>query len=75
MRDALMRLMELRAWKPSELSALVGIAEPRKLVERHLKPMLEQGLIVRTHPETPAHPEQAYRARSLQLEEPKESDT
>jgi ATP-dependent DNA helicase RecG len=35
---------------------------PGKLVERHLKEMVEEGLLERTHPENPAHPAQAYRA-------------
>lgn len=35
---------------------------PGKLVERHLKEMVAEGLLERTHPENLAHPAQAYRA-------------
>lgn len=35
------------------------------LARRHLWPMANEGTLVRTHPENPTHPEQAYRARTV----------
>ncbi|WP_437737296.1 ATP-binding protein [Sorangium sp. So ce1335] len=63
LRQAILRLTELRAWKPPELAGLLGLADAAKLVERHLSPMVTEGLLERTHPENLRHPEQAYRAR------------
>jgi hypothetical protein len=42
---------------------VLGLSDAPKLVERHLAPMISEGLIERTHPDNPTHPEQAYRAR------------
>ncbi|WP_437593441.1 ATP-binding protein [Sorangium sp. So ce1000] len=67
LRQAILRLTELRAWKPSELAALLGLADAAKLVERHLSPMVNEGLLERTHPESLRHPDQAYRARKNTL--------
>ena len=44
-----------------------GDMRPDKLSERHLSPMLALGLLARVHPETPKHPEQAYRATQIDL--------
>ncbi|WP_437947530.1 ATP-binding protein [Sorangium sp. So ce296] len=63
LRQAILRLAELRAWKPSELAAVLGLADAAKLVERHLSPMVSEGLLERAHPENLRHPDQAYRAR------------
>jgi ATP-dependent DNA helicase RecG len=62
LRAAILALADLRAWRPIELAAALGIS-PRGLVERHLSPMVEEGLLVRSHPDSPTHPAQAYRAR------------
>ena len=62
LRRVLLQLLEHRAWKPSELAEVLGGVDPGKLVERHLKPMVDEGLAERTHPERLTHPDQAYRA-------------
>jgi ATP-dependent DNA helicase RecG len=67
LRPLLMRLMELRAWKPADLARTVGFAGASKLVERYLAPMVNEGLLERSHPDNPTHPDQAYRARQGSL--------
>ncbi|WP_438001459.1 hypothetical protein WMF26_18905 [Sorangium sp. So ce185] len=42
---------------------MLGLADAAKLVERHLSPMVSEGLLERTHPENLRHPEQAYCSR------------
>lgn len=44
-----------------QLSILLGRG-PEKLYERHISPMLKQGELVLRYPDTPNHPEQAYRS-------------
>ncbi|MFM7642955.1 MAG: hypothetical protein ACKO45_15580 [Cyanobium sp.] len=34
--------------------------------ERHLVPMVKQGLLERRYPDIPTHPEQAYRSHQIQ---------
>ena len=51
-----------RPFTTAELASILGFRRPYLLVHRHLTPMCEAGLLERTHPETPNHPEQAYRA-------------
>jgi len=36
--------------------------QPRNLSDRHLTPMLKDGLLERRFPDIPSHPEQAYRS-------------
>jgi ATP-dependent DNA helicase RecG len=67
LREVLVRLTELRPFKPNELATLIKFSDVGKLTERHLAPMVAEGLLVRTHPENPTHPEQAYRARQSSL--------
>ena len=67
LREVLLRLTELRPFKPTELAMLIGFSGGSKLTERHLAPMVVEGLLQRTHPENPTHPEQAYRARQASL--------
>jgi len=43
------------------LAALLKF-EPRNLSDRHLTPMLKDGLLERRFPDIPSHPEQAYRS-------------
>lgn len=43
------------------LAALLKF-EPRNLSNRHLIPMLKDGLLERRFPDVPSHPEQAYRS-------------
>lgn len=57
-------LCALRAWAPHQLARVLPVTSPKMLVHRHLSPMVEAGLLERTHPESPNHPEQAYRTRS-----------
>jgi ATP-dependent DNA helicase RecG len=61
LRQAILKLTSLRPWRPIELADALDF-NPGKLVERHLKEMVEEGLLERTHPENLAHPAQAYRA-------------
>ncbi|NPC76316.1 transcriptional regulator, partial [Corallococcus sp. AB004] len=60
LREAIMALTSLRPWHPTELAKALHFS-PDKLTERHLKAMVEEGLLERTHPDNPAHPAQAYR--------------
>ena len=62
LRPLIVRLCTIRPWKPADLAAVLGFKRPDLLVERHLKRLCEAGDLARTHPETPNHPEQAYRA-------------
>lgn len=49
-------------WRsPSWLGNQLRI-DPSKLTERHLGPMVKQGLLERRYPDQPTHAEQAYRA-------------
>ncbi|NOK15327.1 hypothetical protein HNS30_40640, partial [Corallococcus exercitus] len=61
LREAILALTSLRPWHPAELARVLHFS-PDKLTERHLKAMVEEGLLERTHPDNPAHPAQAYRA-------------
>ena len=49
------------AWLADQLKM-----EPGNLSERHLAPMLRDGTLERRYPETPTHPEQAYRTAWIQ---------
>lgn len=66
LRSALYRICELRPWSAQELSAFVDMRTD-KLVERHLGPMVQEGLLRLLHPGTPTHPQQAYRASQRPL--------
>ncbi len=55
-------LCAVRPWAPAELANVLSLSSTGMLVHRHLSPMVDAGLLERTHPETPSHPEQAYRA-------------
>ncbi|MGK4005376.1 ATP-binding protein [Sorangium sp. So ce1036] len=74
LRQGILRLAELRAWRPGELAAVLGLADAAKLVERHLSPMVNEGLLERTHPERVRHPDQAYRACPRSTRAPSRSD-
>ncbi len=65
LRQAILELTQLRPWRPIELADVLDFS-PGKLVERHLKDMVADDLLERTHPENPAHPAQAYRAKTKQ---------
>ncbi|HZZ84319.1 MAG TPA: ATP-binding protein [Anaeromyxobacteraceae bacterium] len=61
LRAAILRLCEGEFRKPRELADWLDF-DLDKLRDRHLSPMAAQGLLVRKFPETPRHPDQAYRA-------------
>lgn len=71
-REVLLRLTELRPWRPSELAKVLGFSDPSKLVERHLSPMVGEGLLERTYPHNPTHPDQSYQARQRPLPKPED---
>jgi ATP-dependent DNA helicase RecG len=60
LRRVIQALGRRRTWKAHELAHVLGRENVEKLIERHLKPMVADGQLRRTHPETPTHPEQAY---------------
>ena len=66
LRQAILELTALRPWRPAELADVLDF-DVSKLVERHLKEMVAEGLLERTHPGNLSHPAQAYRkAQSTQ---------
>ncbi|MBI2389099.1 MAG: hypothetical protein HYV09_05735 [Deltaproteobacteria bacterium] len=65
-REAILRLTETPR-SPATIARLLGLRDVGKLVERHLAPMTREGSLIRTHPDTPAHPQQAYRAAQPRL--------
>ncbi|MFT7519570.1 MAG: ATP-dependent DNA helicase RecG [Kiritimatiellia bacterium] len=50
-----------RAMGPADLARVLGFRDPRLLVRRHLKPLVDDGRLERTRPDSPSHPKQAYR--------------
>ncbi len=64
LRASIVEVCRVRAWRPIELAAVLGLGRGDKLVARHLSPMVEAGILERTYPESPNHPEQAYRVRA-----------
>lgn len=62
LRAAVVEVCRIRPWRPAELASVLGLGRADKLVARHLSPMVAAGLLERTHPDSPNHPEQAYRA-------------
>ena len=72
LRTFIVRVRAVQAWKPRAPASLLGLARPDLLVERHLEPLCEEGLLERTHPETPNHPAQVYgtTAKARQVEGP-----
>ncbi|WP_437338403.1 ATP-binding protein [Sorangium sp. So ce394] len=73
LRAAIERLCAWRALRPAELGVLLGM-RPDNLTKRHLSAMVNEGRLLRTHPESSSHPEQAYRARQGTRASPSESD-
>ncbi|MBI2378663.1 MAG: putative DNA binding domain-containing protein [Deltaproteobacteria bacterium] len=61
LRAAIVDLCGARQWTPAELSVLLG-RSVRKLVDKHLTPLVREGRLERTH-ETLTHPDQAYRTK------------
>ncbi|MBI4818893.1 MAG: putative DNA binding domain-containing protein [Deltaproteobacteria bacterium] len=63
LRTAIVELCGIRPWTPAELSVVLG-RSVRKLVDKHLAPLVRDGRLERTHPESPTHPDQAYRTKT-----------
>jgi ATP-dependent DNA helicase RecG len=58
-------ILALCRWQPlsaAQIATLIGRTQ-RNLNQRYLKPLLQQGLLEYTHPNNPAHPQQAYRTK------------
>lgn len=60
-RDLVLQLCGLRAWKADELSLLLR-RNPEVVRQNYLRPLMRTGLLVMTRPEEPNDPQQAYRA-------------
>ncbi|NOY25292.1 MAG: helix-turn-helix transcriptional regulator, partial [Oligoflexia bacterium] len=55
-------LLRRRPMRPTQLAEALGGRSVRKLVDKHLSPMLDARLIKRTNPDAPTDPNQAYYA-------------
>ena len=66
LRGIIARLCHWRRLTANELATLLA-AHPNKLTERHLTPLVDAGVLARTRPGHPRHPDQAYRATQIQL--------
>jgi ATP-dependent DNA helicase RecG len=60
-REVVVSLCELRAWRAEELAALLG-RKAETVRQDYLRPLLRAGRIAMTRPDKPNDPEQAYRA-------------
>jgi len=60
-RALIAALCSIRAWRTDELALMLRRAA-KYLLESYLTPMVEDGTLQRTHPQTLNHPQQAYRA-------------
>lgn len=67
LRKVIVQLCELRWWTPKELAAVLKRKDPSHLSDKHLSALIRDGRLERRYPETPAHPQQAYRARQSSL--------
>jgi hypothetical protein len=54
-------------WRTSAWLAQQLNLDPGNLAERHLGPMVKAGSLERRFPDSPNHPEQAYRASLIQV--------
>ena len=61
LRQAICQLCSDQWRSVAWLAALLKL-QPRNLSDRHLTPMLKDGLLERRFPDIPSHPEQAYRS-------------
>jgi len=62
LRIAILVLLRRRPLRPAELGSILGRTNVGKLTQRHLSPMVVDGLIKRTNPDAPTDPNQAYYA-------------
>lgn len=60
-KDLVVTLCELRAWRAEELAALLS-RKAETVRQDYLRPLLRAGRIVMTRPDKPNDPDQAYRA-------------
>ncbi len=68
LREVIVRISNACGWvTATEFSRWLGFRHG-KLTERHLSPMVEAGRLERRYPDSPNHPEQAYRAVERQAE-------
>ncbi len=67
LRPVLLDIVRIRAFTPAELAQVIGFSTASKLVERHLAPMVREGMLARTFPNDPTHPQQAYFAAQTSL--------
>ncbi len=63
LRQAICQLCSDQWRSVAWLAALLKL-QPRNLSDRHLSPMVKEGLLERRFPDIPSHPEQAYRSIS-----------
>ena len=62
LRTVIKAICVAREWTTSgEIARFLNFSQ-RKLGSRHLLPMVEAGVLLRRYPDSPTHPEQAYRA-------------
>lgn len=61
LREIILALGRLRWWTPAELARVLARKKPAHLTEKHLTPLVQEGLLERRYPDNPAHPQQAYR--------------
>jgi len=66
-RDLIEKLCEFRTWTVPEL-ALILHRKPRTIRETYLSPLLDEGRLEMTFPESPNSPKQTYRARVREAE-------
>jgi ATP-dependent DNA helicase RecG len=60
-KDLVVSLCEIRAWRAEELAALLG-RKPETVRQDYLRALLRAGRIAMTRPDKPNDPDQAYRA-------------
>ncbi|MFV0445719.1 MAG: ATP-binding protein [Planctomycetaceae bacterium] len=60
-RRAILELCQWRPLTPTEIAGYLGRRRVKRLVADYVSPMLEEGLLERTFPQTPSHPDQRYR--------------
>ena len=64
LRTVIEAICTAREWTtPGEIARFLSFSQ-RNLSSRHLTPMVEAGQLVRRYPDSPTHPDQAYKANS-----------
>ena len=58
-RDVVVALCTVRAWRVDELSAVLH-RNPEVVRQNYLRPLMREGRLMMTHPEEPNDPQQAY---------------